>query len=706
MKMRRIVAAILLVFMAVSSVSCTIPFLGDIFESDSGDSLNLSSGYTIAYSRASESDVRMEAMIKNEFAKFGGKVDSNSNKLKSFDKEIILGGMDSKEETKALVKSLKADTNDMLGAYVVRAIGKKVFVYASCPEAEKLAVNALFSYVSDGKLIVPKDLDITVYFNLYEYKNNGELLQVSDGLSGITEPAFIKIDGMPIQLQYGVYEYILSASPTDAFPTEDEIEVTLYSDEMSYAVSYVENSVVVTFTSKDGTKTQDYKFTYGFDDEYVVATVIVNKDGAKGALSMIADDGDERTADFFYSVVAPQYSAFKITIAMATRDIATLQSAGASWAKDENGNYIYTIGKNPYTSTIEGSPFRDHSQYETADKFWQQILSSDQFEMISHSHSHSDWPVNDDIQYAENGTVKYPAGSVLKEIEASAQILEELFGQTSPFIARPGGNFWADTPGVDHSPLRNYFYALVDSNPTFVGMRTSNGGPPLPGSSQTKLNSPKMFASSYDGGAWEDYLRMNIGCLLVKGNQTAFNADGTGYAYPSGGNTADVLAAGIGAWENYINLAIENGKWASIAFHDVFDEDTARFIGDGYPVADAQVLALMAYVQPLVDSGDLWVGTFSEIAEYYFQWSTAEVSAKAYGDDRVEITLTDGEEDSRMDSALTIKVNVPGNWTKAELDTNGEKTILDVRVDENGSCFVYANIVPDAEGVSVLTPVK
>ena len=137
--MRRIVATILLVFMAMSSVSCTIPFLGDIFGSDNGDSLNLTNGYTIAYSRASESDVRMEAMIKNEFAKFGGKVDSNPNKLKSFDKEIILGGMDSKEETKALVKSLKADTNDMLGAYVVRAIGKKVFVYASCPEAEKLA---------------------------------------------------------------------------------------------------------------------------------------------------------------------------------------------------------------------------------------------------------------------------------------------------------------------------------------------------------------------------------------------------------------------------------------------------------------------------------------------------------------------------------------------------------------------------------------
>ena len=669
MKMRRVVATILLVFMSMSSVSCTIPFLGDIFGSDNGDSLNLTNGYTIAYSRASESDVRMEAMIKNEFAKFGGKVDSNSNKLKSFDKEIILGGMDSKEETKALVKSLKADTNDMLGAYVVRAIGKKVFVYASCPEAEKLAVNALFSYVSDGKLIVPKDLDITVYFNLYEYKNNGELLQVSDGLSGITEPAFIKIDGMPIQLQYGVYEYILSASPTDAFPREDEIEVTLYSDEMSYAVSYVENSIVVTFTNKDGTKTQDYKFTYGFDEEYVVSTVIVNKNGAKGVLSLVSDDGDPATATFFAEELAPNYSAFKVSIALYTQRVAELikSADGSTWIMDENGNYKYNIR-------------------QVNVDFWNDILSCDQIELISHTHTHSNCGTSDE----QNGG--YPAGNITKEVRASAQILRELFGQESPFIARAGGSFWPD-----NAEFRSYFYDLVSSDSSFVGMRTTNGDPPLPGASSTKLNSHERFANEKD--------RLEIAAILVKGNRAAFNADGSGFAFPNGGKTTDVLAAGIGAWTNYVDLAIENGQWASLAFHDVYDATGSKEMTDGYSVDKSQVIALMEYIQPLVDSGDLWVGTFSEVAEYYFQWSTAEVSAKAYGDDRVEITLTDREEDPRMDSALTVKVNVPGNWSKAELDTNGEKTVLDVHVDEDGTCFVYANIVPD-QGVSVLTPAK
>ena len=671
----------------------------------SSDGLNIGSGYVVVYNRVSESDMRLKDLIEAGYSDFGGKVDFNPNKLKSFDKEIILGGVDFKDETKELSKSLNESTNDLLGAYSIRAIGEKVFLYASCPEAEKLVVDDLLSYLDGKKLVLPTDLDKTVYFNLKEYQTTGNLCTLSGGVSATADLASISVKGESIKLESGKYVYQMTAEPTTAFPTEEEIAVDLYSEGMSYAVSYSENSVVVTVTSADGNRSQEYKFVYGFAEEYAVTTVLVNKDGAKGVLSMIADDGDERTADFFYTVIAPKYSAFKITIAMATRDIATLQSAGSSWAKDENGNYVYTVGKNPYTSTIEGSVFKDHSKYETADKFWQQILSCDQFEMISHSHSHSDWPVNDDIQYTENGLVKYPEGSVIKEIEASAQILEELFGQTSPFIARPGGNFWADSPGVDHSPLRNYFYSLVNSNDTFVGMRSSNGGPPLPGASSTKLNTPKQFAPSYNGGAWEDYARLNIGCLLVKGNQTAFNEDGTNYAYPSGGKTSEVLAAGIGAWINYIELAMENGQWASIAFHDVFDEANAKYIGDGYPVADAQVLALMEYIQPLVDSGDLWVGTFSEVAEYYFQWSTAQVSAKAYGDDRVEITLTDAEEDPRMDSALTVKVSVPGNWTAAELESNGVTTALEVHVDEDGSCFVYANIVP-GDYVSVIRPVN
>jgi len=684
--MKRIIAAFLIILITLSASSCTLPFLGDIFGSDGGDSLNLGSGYTIVYNRASDSDERMEAMVKEGIAEIGGKVDSNPNKLKSFDKEIILGGVDFKEETKALAKDLEANTNDLLGAFAVRTIGKKVFVYASCPEAEKLAVDTLFSYTSDGKLILPVDLDVTTYFNLYEYKSTGELLTVSDGVEGVAEPVCVKIKDTPVPLAFGKYDYQMSSEPTEAFPTEEEIEVLLYSDGMSYDISYSGKSVVITVNSKDGENSNEYRFTYGFEDEYTVSSTIVNKNGAKGVLSMISDDGNQRTADFFYTVVAPRYSSFKISIAAITNNIASLKASadGKAWLMDDDGNYVLQIRSNSYVSMINGSVFTGSAAHPTQVDFWNQITSGGQIEIISHTHTHGLCGTTDE----QNGS--YPAGNVIKEIRASAQILRDLLGQNSPFIARAGGAFWPNDEA-----FRSYFYNLVSDDPSFVGMRTSSGNPPLPGASSTKLNSPEQFADAFN--------RLNIGCLLVKGNMAAFNADGTGFAFPSGGKIRDVIEAGVGAWTNYVDLAIKNGKWASIAFHSVFDDTRTSNMSDGYEVADSQVIAFMEYVQPLVDSGDLWVGSFSEVAEYYFQWSTAEVSARAYGDERVEVTLTDREEDARMDSELTVKVNVPGNWTAAELDSYGAKTPLEVHVDDNGECFVYANILP-GDGVSVIRP--
>ena len=241
----------------------------------------------------------------------------------------------------------------------------------------------------------------------------------------------------------------------------------------------------------------------------------------------------------------------------------------------------------------------------------------------------------------------------------------------------------------------DYFFNLVATDDTFLGMRTSNGAPPLIGASDNKLNSPEKFRTQ-DG-------RLNIATILVKGNEAAFNADGTGFATPDGSKVIDCLRAGVSAWTHYIDLAMENGQWASIGFHEVLP-DTTKY-ASGYPVFDSQVIQLMDYVQPLVESGDLWLATFTEASKYYFEWSSAEVSAKAYGSDRVEVTLIDSEDDPRFDEPLTVKVTVPGHWTQAELDSYGEKTLVDVHVAEDGTRFVYANIVPGG-GVSTLRSVN
>ena len=113
----------------------------------------------------------------------------------------------------------------------------------------------------------------------------------------------------------------------------------------------------------------------------------------------------------------------------------------------------------------------------------------------------------------------------------------------------------------------------------------------------------------------------------------------------------------------------------------------------------------MDYVQPLVDSGELWLPSFSDAAKYYFEWSSASVSAKCIGTDRVEVKLTDNETDERFDEELTVKVSVPVEWKNAELDSYGKRTTLDVKVAEDGTHFVYANILP-GDQISIIRPIK
>ena len=74
-----------------------------------------------------------------------------------------------------------------------------------------------------------------------------------------------------------------------------------------------------------------------------------------------------------------------------------------------------------------------------------------------------------------------------------------------------------------------------------------------------------------------------------------------------------------------------------------------------------------------------------------------------YGEDYIEVKLDDKEEDARFDEALTVKVTVPESWSSAKLTTGGKTANLEIYVDEDGSHFVYANIVPSAN-ISTIRP--
>ena len=495
----------------------------------------------------------------------------------------------------------------------------------------------------------------------------------------------VSVRGAPINGFSGdVLEYELEYRKADGMPTAEEISYVKANPDTTVTLSTVEDTVRIKVSSKDGEKHKEYIIKMKEKPVNItsVTAEIVNKNGAKGVLTLVSDDGDQRTSDFFYTEIAPNYDAFKITIALPTKKVASLSKTkdGKAWLIDDDGNYVLTVLPNTYSSVISGSPFKGNT-YATMVDFWNEITKNGQIELASHSHTHGPWPATDDIVYSGN-TIEYPAGSAIKELHASAQILRDLLGQDSDFILRPGGAFMT-------TEVKNYFKSLFETDTTFLGMRGSNGAPPLPGATSAngaKLNTVDKF-KKVDG-------RLSIATLLVRGYEAAFNESGDAFATTSASTREEILAAGISAWEQYVDYAMQYGSWASIGFHSVVSDSSTA---SGYQVYDSQVKALMDYVQPLVDSGDLWLASFSDAAKYYFEWSSATLVATSYDDEYITVRLNDAETDERFDEALTVKVTVPDSWDSARLESYGETTDLDIHVAEDGTHFVYANILPGSE---------
>ena len=643
----------------------------------------VSEGYTLVYNGTSSDDVRFKTLLSSKLSREGINISSAKDTDASSEHEILLTNVAGRELASTIKGSYLSNVSEYIGAYAMRVSDGKLYLSASCVEAEAIIIDQLLSYKSGaGELSVPGDLDVFVYFDLAEYRESGaiETFKAAD-LMKMTDLVSITAGGEPfIELEKGKYNYDFGASGiTDSSSFEGiELDIKTFHPEMSYSLSVTQNRITILVTARNGSTQKEYQIDLKQASEYDVPSEIVHRDGAKGVLTLTSDDADPRTADFFATEIVPKYSSFKVTIAMPTRDVAELELRGDMWLMDDDGKYIgLTYLKNSYNSSIPGSVFKKASSYPTMIDFWKKILdvSGGAIEIASHSHTHANCGTSDEA----NG--KFPHGNVIKELHASAQILQDLLGQDTPVFVCPGG-----TIGMSS----DYFNQLIQSDNTYIGMRKTSGDPPLPNATSPKLNTVNKFKTQSE--------RYNIGTILVNSYTAAFNSNKTGFL-PDTATRTQRLNAGVGAWTNYVDLAIKNGGWASIGFHSIVPDNTNA---SGYSVYDSQVIALMDYVQPLVDSGELWLGSFAEVTKYYFEWSSAELSTKVVNN-TVEIRLTDGEEDERFDVALTVKVTIPYLWESALLSTGGVTTELEIHTDTDGTHFVYANVVP-GDSVSTITP--
>jgi hypothetical protein len=70
----------------------------------------------------------------------------------------------------------------------------------------------------------------------------------------------------------------------------------------------------------------------------------------------------------------------------------------------------------------------------------------------------------------------------------------------------------------------------------------------------------------------------------------------------------------------------------------------------------------------------LWVCSYTELTQFLKESLTAELETKEITDTSITLSLTDDLEDYMFDHAITIKVDIPDDWTSVTV-MQGDKVI-------------------------------
>lgn len=498
------------------------------------------------------------------------------------------------------------------------------------------------------------------------------------------------------------------------------------------------SGVKITVVSYDGSVTKVYTVTYNITGTFAASSEVVNKNGAKGTVAFVIDDGFVPAANFAKAMMA-KYPNLALNFAIPTKKFATLQTEDKNgdgipeYKMDTDGNYIYDIE----TDTVN---------------FWKDILSSapGRTEIIAHSHDHAFWGINDkggfQITMSDKTFVgqKYtvPEGGSTANIWAAQQIVSDIFGEfgsravtfITPGIVRISGNkelakdfainfdnsaVWlvndtavnvvegvitlaADTvislqsidivmpAGTPITTVADYSSGTIAAGSV---VRVVSGSYTIPAGT-TILGYGAYWKTLYDK-AYDE------GVMIAARNTGADDTSTKGYYTKNYFTTIDnrqlqrsfgisvndsTTAETVDGWVSHIDAAVEKGVWVSYCIHNILTPETV----EGNYILEEHAERLFSRAAGYGEQ--LWIANYTDATLYYHEWSSAVVNSSYDASaDSITVSLTDGERDDIYNFALTIKVAVPANWTTATV--GGQQ--LTIRTDADGSSFVYVDVVPE-----------
>lgn len=543
----------------------------------------------------------------------------------------------------------------VVGRYEISIKEGKLYITAGNVESLNIAKDRLLSYNTDTGIVISKFMNESNMFNIYDYRVGKTTVYTPTDLANLNLLSEVKIGGSVMAVfnptnnfysvkKYGAYPEI-SATPVNPAAT---VSIVQASEENGGSAKVTVNA--------NGFK-RVYSFDFYSDTVSSVNASIVHKNGAKGTICFVIDDGTEKTAEFMYNNILGKEGYENITAAFAliTKKVATMNTT-----TDENGKSVYVIDENGNYS---------YTEIDGKFDFWRKILATGKADIVSHTHTHTYEGDNDSggvFVYKKNDgtytqTADLPIGNVTMELVASNQIIKDISGKDDSIALI--------LPGVG-APHSGYFNNLYLECGEYLVSRGTAGADKLITDYNTVVYLPEELTDSN---------LKSLRSYMIEHYMT----DPTGSTNKESSND-DCLAAGIQNWTDFMDTAIETGGWASFCIHEIRPDN---YTGNDHHIYESQAKELFAYANAYGD--DAWIASYNDASKYYIEWSKSTVSSKIYDNSTIAVALETDLADPRYNMALTVRVEIPKSWAGAKLGG----AALEVLEDEGGR-YVYVDILP------------
>ena len=400
--------------------------------------------------------------------------------------------------------------------------------------------------------------------------------------------------------------------------------------------------------TENGKKKMTYQPIYNYEPRYL-AEILPVKNGAKGILTMTYDDGKYETA-VWVNAENKKYGLNGSCMMVP------------NWA----GNY-------PNFTNDGGSVAK-----------WNALFSEGTLEPQNHSMTHErimpdeNWGAKEDPPKWQAYQKNWIQEVYYEELVQSKELIEQTFPDFDDICFAPSNNTLSTksykSDGKGNRVKENGNYVLLN-----------DGG-------ATKVAQETFFA-------------------IRKGNRAVQSLDPTLDGEPGGWYNLCIRAfkdfsgdAKLTEGKKWLDDTVKNGNWLIVMCHGI----TAT----GGDIKQSLADQFFAYAGEYVEGGKLWAATFSEATKYLREKQNTTVSERydkennvVYVDMKINRTTGDGKflDPTVFNYPLTVEVRVPSHWQNVRIGDATTYTPVEVRED---GCYVLANLVPGADGVTVTTAIR